>query len=85
MYWSAMLDWIPEARARTAAEHWVVEFAGGVGVVASEERVESEVSMMRKEGFGRAVVRVRRGRRMRRCISAVENERMKSERRNVVS
>jgi len=45
--------------------------------VASRERVESETSMMRKEGVGRAVVRARRGRRVRRCILAVGNERRK--------
>ena len=82
LYWSAMLDWMPEARARTAGEQAVLLEVGGV---ASRERVESEASMMRKEGAGRAVVRARRGRRVRRCILAVGNESMKLKRRNVVS
>jgi hypothetical protein len=65
---------MPEARARTAGEQAVLLEVGGV---ASRERVESETSMMRKEGVGRAVVRARRGRRVRRCILAVGNERRK--------
>jgi hypothetical protein len=66
LFWSAMLDWIPEARAITAGEQVVFVVVDGV-VVEGDGAGRAVVKVVR-------VVRVRSGRRARMCISKVEGE-----------